>query len=329
MNHARTIGSEPVQLVAIINSFNRRDLLERAITSLTSALRGAPFGSAIIVFEAGSKDGSVDLLRAWQENYPADNLSLIEGQAGQSSFSNGVNLACAEAIARFPKARWLFLYETDNCLLNIEPLEKAITLLEQQPRLAAAGFTVKQHDGSFFGFGMRFPSTLSFVIGQNLAGLCNLHAPNNSAWQTSDGIRWRTCDIVFTSPLLIRREAWVQSGGFDAENFPFSDSDLDWAWRCATLGWGMGVIFTNDVIHDNLAQPSSWSANRVLDFHRNRFRLLRRHRGGHVALLKPVLFVRHGIETILLKGKLRSDPTAKEKLAKRKQMLRTVWSGYS
>src|SRR6266436_2648798 len=209
---------QDVELVAVINSFSRRPLLERAMTSLTSALRNARFGSAIVVFDAGSKDGSPKFLKEWRENNPADNVVLIEATGSRRSFSDGVNIGCAEAIARFPTTRWLFLYETDNCLLSIESLEKAIALLEREPRLAASGFTVKQHDGKFFGYGMRFPSTLSFALGQNLAALCNLHAPNNSAWQTSDGISWRTCDAVFTSPLLIRRQAWEQTNGFDAEN---------------------------------------------------------------------------------------------------------------
>jgi GT2 family glycosyltransferase len=318
----------PVEFVAIINSFNRRSLLERAIGSLSGALRGAKFGSAIIVFEAGSNDGSAEFLKTYRENHPADNLSVIEGISDRRSFSNGVNIGCAAAIARFSKCRWLFLYETDNCLVSLEPLEKAISLLKREAQLAAAGFTVKQHDGTFYGYGMRFPSALSFALGQNLGGRLNLYAPNNSAWQLSDGIRWRTCDVVFTSPLLIRREAWEQSSGFDEKNFPFSDVDLDWAWRCAKLGWKMSVIASDHVVHDNLEQPSAWSANRALDFHRNRFRLLKRHRGKHVTLLKPVLFIRHWLEAMILARKSAVDPSAKEKLAKRKQMLRTVWNNY-
>lgn len=327
MNHDSP--ERPVELVAIINSFNRRSLLERAIGSLSEALQSARYGSAIIVFEAGSNDGSADFLSTWRENHPTDNLSVIEATADRRSFSDGVNIGCAAAIARFSKCRWLFLYETDNCLTNPEPLEKAISLLQSEPQLAAAGFTVKQHDGTFYGYGMRFPTALSFALGQNLGAQFNLDAPNNSAWQLGDGIRWRTCDVVFTSPLLIRREAWEQSGGFDAPKFPFSDTDLDWAWRCARLGWKMAVIASDNVVHDNLEQLSAWSANRVVDFHRNRFRLLKRHRGKHVGLLKPFLFLRHWLETMILARKSAVDPMAKDKLAKRKQMLRTVWSDYS
>src|SRR5262249_34593297 len=153
-----------------------------------------------------------------------------------------------------------------------------------------------------------------------LAGRWHLHDPNDSTWQLSDGIRWRTCDVVFTSPLLIRREAWEQSHGFDAAAFPFSDGDLDWAWRCAGLGWKMAVIASDDVIHDNLERLSAWSANRVVDFHRSRLRLLKRHRGKHIALVKPLLFARHCLEAMILARRSASNPSAKEKLAKRRRM---------
>jgi GT2 family glycosyltransferase len=176
---------------------------------------------------------------------------------------------------------------------------------------------------------MRFPSSISLALGLNLSTRWNLETPNESVWQETKGIRWRTCDVVFTSPLLIRRAAWDQTGGFDAERFPFSDSDLDWAWRCAELGWKTAVIASESVVHDNLRQSSAWSANRVIDFHRSRLRLLKRHRGQQVGLIKPLLFLRHVIETLTLAGKIASDPKAETKLAKRKQMLRTVWNDYS
>jgi GT2 family glycosyltransferase len=306
---SQNAAERPIELVAIINSFNRRSLLERALASLTAALRTASFGSAIIVFEAGSTDGSLEFLQKWRDLNPADNLSILEGTGERRSFSEGVNIAGAAAMARFSKCRWLFLYETDNWLANIDPVEKGIRLLQSQPQIGAAGFTVKQHDGRFFGYGMRFPSALSFALGQNLAGRLNLHAPNNSRWQLSNGIRWRTCDVVFTSPLLVRREAWEQSTGFNATAFPFSDSDLDWAWRCAKLGWKMAVIASEDVVHDNLEQLSAWSANRALDFHRNRFRLLKHHRGKHIALLKPFLFLRHWLEMLILARQTRETQT--------------------
>lgn len=323
-------STRPVELVAVINSYNRKALLERAITSLMEALRKAPFESAAIVFEAGSNDGSKEFLEEWRGRYPGDPLVVVTPHNERASFSDGVNSGCAAAIARFPSCRWLFLYETDNFLEQAAPLEQAISLLSEEPRLAAAGFTVKRHDGSFAGYGMRFPSWFSLLAGQNLAARWNLYRPNDAPWQLTKSARWRLCDIVFTSPLVIRRQAWEQVGGFDATGFPFSDSDLDWAWRCQESGWGTAVIASENVVHDNLQQASPGSANRVIDFHRSRLRLLKRHRANRASsLIKPVLFLRHGLEAILLAFRSLSDPAAKDKLAKRQQMLRSVWTDYS
>ena len=321
-------NNRPVELVAVINSFNRRGLLEKAVSSLMAALRQAPFVSAVVVFEAGSTDGSKEFLETWCEQNPNERLDVVTALPGQTSFSDGVNAGCATAFAQFPECRWLLLYETDNWLASAGPLSEAISLLQAQPRLAAAGFTVRLHNGKFCGYGIRFPSRLSLALGQNLSARWNLARPNESNWQQTDGIRWRTCDVVFTSPLLVRREAWEQTGGFDPRAFPFSDSDLDWAWRCARAGWKMAVIASDAVVHDNLEQSSAWSANRVIDFHRSRLRLLKRYRGNRSALIKPMLFFRHCLETLLLACQSGSDPVVRGKLARRRQLLRTVWRDY-
>ena len=318
----------PIEFVAVINSFNRKELLRRAIESLTQALRKAQFGSAIVVFEAGSTDGSVELLRAWSSTSPNDNLVLIESATPDSSFSEGVNRGGALALERFPECRWLFLYETDHWLGSGDSIDQSIRLLEHEPLLAAAGFTVKRHSGEFCGYGMRFPTALSLTLGLNLSALWKLDQPNNSPRRTTDGVRWRKCDVVFTSPLLIRREAWLQTGGLDAERFPFSETDVDWAWRCAELGWKMAVIASDEVVHDNLQQASAWSGNRVIEFHRSRLQLLRKHRGRWIGLIKPILFVRHLIETLLLACRQHADVATRSKLEKRKEMLRTVWNDY-
>ncbi len=319
----------PVEFVAIINSFNRRELLQRAVSSLATALRTAPFASAIIVFEAGSNDGSSEFLEEWREANPADHLSIIRSSTGKGSFSDGVNAASSAALARFPDCRWLFLYETDNWLASAAPILDAVSLLQAERELGAAGFSVRRHNGEFCGYGTRFPTYFSLGLGLNLSALCQLDQPNDSAWQTSGMVRWRTCDVIFTSPLLIRREAWEATAGFDAESFPFSDSDLDWAWRGAALGWKMAVIDSTAVVHDNLQQSSAWSANRVIEFHRSRLRLLKRYRGNRDLLLKPALFLRHCLESILLVFRLPFSSNARDKLARRGQMLRTVWNDYS
>ena len=252
-------------------------------------------------------------------------------RARGTSFSDGVNAGCAAARRLFPATRFLLLYETDNWLAGPEPLRQARALLEARPELAAAGWTLRKHPDSpgGIGHGMCFPTPLGLVAGSNLCLRLGWESPNDTPWQETRGVRWRACDVLFTSPLLIRREVWEKSGGLDAEAFPFGDCDLDWAWRVRQLGLGTQAVVQSDaVVHDNRAQASAWSDNRVVDFHRARLRLLRRHRGWWVNLVKPLLFVRHALEAALLLTVGRRRPGAKIKLAKRLEMLRGVWRGY-
>lgn len=320
-----------VELVAVINSFNRLRLLQEALGALTGALRAGDIPAAVVVYEVGSTDGSREFLEAWRREHPDDRLEIVAPAPGAgTSFSDGVNAGCAEAWRRFPATRFLLLYETDNWVAGPEPLRQARALLEARPELAAAGWTLRKHAGSAggVGYGMCFPYPLAMVAGRNLCLRLGWESPNDTPWQETHGIHWRTCDVLFTSPLLIRREVWEKSGGLDAAAFPFGECDIDWAWRVRKLGLGTQAVIRSDaVVHDNRAQASAWSDNRVVDFHRARFRLLRRHRGPWVNLIKPLLFLRHALETaLLLVGRRRPD--AKTKLAKRLEMLRGVWRGY-
>ena len=56
--------------------------------------------------------------------------------------------------------------------------------------------------------------------------------------------------------------------------------------------------------------------------------MLKRHRGEWIGLIKPGLFLRHCIETLLLTFRRTTDAVTATKLEKRKQMLRTVWRDY-
>jgi GT2 family glycosyltransferase len=79
----------------------------------------------------------------------------------------------------------------------------------------------------------------------------------------------------------------------DAEAFPFSDCDLDWAWRLRKSGLRQAVIQTSAVVHDNQQQFSSWSASRALHFHRARLRLLESHSTVIKPVITPLLAARH------------------------------------
>lgn len=284
---------------------------------------------AVIVFDAGSTDGSVEWLKKYAPGEPSLPIELVQPSADEdTSFSAGINAGCRHAFGRFSELEYILFFETDNWLAGSKPLRQACALLSAEDRLAAVGFTVCKHTGERAGFGCPFPGVIGFTVGQQLTHRLCLDRPDESDVCESGGIKWFPCDVVFTSPLLVRMTAWNQSGGFDAAAFPFSDSDVDWAWRLHKAGWSNAVIPTNEVVHDNRETLSEWSMQRVINFHQARLRLLERHRGAWVAAFKPLLFVRHLLEWSLLFCLRLLGRTNSASIAKRRRLLGTVFQGY-
>jgi GT2 family glycosyltransferase len=318
-----------IELVAIINSYNRLSLLKQALPALVSALRQVAFKAAVVVFDAGSKDGTVEWLRDFSKEESEIVIELLQPALGQdSSFSAGVNSACAYAITRYPELKWFLLYETDNWLAGPQPLNLATKLLADRSELAAAGFTITRKSGEAIGFGCSLPTVVEFLAGQQLTYLLKLDRPRLRDGGRVDDCRWSLCEVVFTSPLLVKRKAWEESGGMDAAIFPFSDCDTDWCWRLAKSGWGIAVISVPGVVHDNEGELSGWSDKRVVDFHRARLRLLSRHVGRWVSLVKPLLLLRHFAELTLLSVLPRAPIHKKESIDKRLRLIKSVMNDY-
>jgi len=320
------IDPAQIRIAAIVNSFNRKDLLVESLTSLrNNALSQMGNSAAIVVFDAGSTDGS----REFAENFDAGaiRIEVIGPNADDNSFSAGLNAACAHAIRIFPALEFLFLFETDNWIGSEAPLRAAIDLLERKKNLGAVGFTVRKHTGDAAGYGCSFPTRFEFALGPQLSHRFGLGGPNQSKWETEGATEFRTCDVVYTSPLLARKEAWVRSSGLDAMEFPFSDCDLDWAWRLRKMGFEMAVLRTDEVVHDNRETKSKWSETRALHLHRARMRLLERHRPGGLPL-KPLLLARHFAELLaaLCVGFMTQNWASA--IRKRWKLLTGVFGGY-
>jgi len=318
-----------IQLAVIINSFNRVQLLNEALTSLIQTLHFAPIQSAIVIFDAGSTDGSVELVQTIASQTPDLNIiCLCPSTNSDRSFSAGCNASVEFASRTFPDLKYCFFFETDNLIFNPTALSFAIQLLEQEPSLAAVGFTAEKCDGTKVVSGTSFPSLWAFLMGQQLAKRFGLDQLRITNWQPFGDVRWGLSDVMFTSPLLVRYAAWCATEGMDTATFPFSESDNDWCWRVHKQGWKIGVLDVPGVIHDNRTQSSTWSANRVLDFHRGRFYLLKKHRFAGIDWLKPLLFIRHTLEFLWLWIRALRSEQAQKSLSQRWILMKTIFNDY-
>lgn len=323
------MSDPPPKLAVILSSFNRLNLLQTALGSLTEVLPRLPWRSAVIIFDAGSTDGSIEWIETFSRTHPELPAHLLQpGLEGDRSFSAGVNRSCEFARAHYPAHEFVLLFETDNWVAGPAPIAGAKNLLEAEPSLAAVGFTVRNHKGQAVGYGCPFPTVSQFILGPQASCWLKLDRPRPAGKSRCGAFFWWPCDVVYTSPLLVRRSAWEASSGFDEKKFPFSDADVDWAWRLRKLGWKMAVLETDEIVHDNRAQLSGWSARRTLSFHRARMILLRRHRGSWAALARPFLAARHAAEMMLLALLPATARGKKESIKIRGELLRKAFRDY-
>lgn len=319
------------EIAVIINSYNRLHLLKDCLKALTRWMPVTEFSTrcAIIVYDAGSTDGSLEWLKNHASRSGAPLSVIIPKLGDDTSFAAGINTGVAYAVKHYHSLKYLLFYETDNQILSPKPLIQALIKLDELPRLAACGFTVKSHKGNSVGVGQPFPRLINFTIGKNLVSKFQLERIPYEWKRDEEGVLFSEVDVVYTSPLLVKVEAWKESGGLDATTFPFSDCDVDWARRLWNIGWKMGVINTDDVIHDNQESISDWSKTRAIQSHRGRFRYLKRHHFIGIYLVWPfMLLIRHIIE-LLSTLILIKEPVRRTQLSKQFYLLlRTSLSGY-
>lgn len=319
----------PIELAVIINSFNRLSLLRQALPSITQALELLPLNSAVVVFEAGSNDGSIEFIKDFSMQNQKPQIYLCTSTDTDRSFAAGCNFAVQVAAKRYPELKWCFFFETDNLILNESALPLAVKLLEQEEKLAAVGFTVELRSRQKLPpFGCRFPTPLSFCLGRQLSRRLGLEQMQISDWYSFSEVRWGISDIVYTSPLLVKYSAWQATGGMDAERFPFSDSDVDWCWTANKYGWRLAVLDLPGVIHDNGTQGSEWSVNRAINFHQARLSLLLKHVGQWILLLKPILLIRHCLEFFVLALGAFWSERARKSLFQRQRLVNAVFNEY-
>ena len=114
-------------------------------------------------------------------------------------------------------------------------------------------------------------------------------------FQTGGPARRQARPTWYFCAVALRRAAFLNVGGFD-EGFDWLDADLDMSLRLHEAGWQLQTDPSLKACHRGGGSFQT-TAQRVFRFHRNRWRLLTKHRRiRHPALLKLGLAARHGLE---------------------------------
>ena len=268
----------------VVNT-NGRELL---LACLEAIERTTPPGleHEILVLDNASDDGSADAVRSLGRDIRLIALDRRAGKAANDS-----------RLLQEARGEFCLLLNEDS---ELQPGAVAALLgaLQSDRRAAAAGAQLLAPDGREVSCAWRLPS-----VGTAFAGAVFMH---RRATVQSGGTGTRPVGWVQSSAMLVRRAAAEEVGWLDPDFFVYSD-ETDFCKRLGDTGWKILYVPSARAIHhDQMAQDASGAERRIVEYHRNRDRYLRKHLGRVRAfLLRPLLawpYVLRSVAALFLPG---------------------------
>jgi GT2 family glycosyltransferase len=231
-----------MQLSVIILNYNVRYFLEQCVLSVEKALAG--IDSEIIVIDNNSPDDSCAMMKA---KFP--HIKLIENKEN-SGFPKGNNIGVAQA-----KGEYLCILNPDTIVAE-DTFTKIFDKVCQTPPLGAGGLGIlgcKLIDGSgaFLPESKRGVPT-PWVAFTKIFGLYKLFP--NSNWfnqyyaQHLSKNESGKVSILVGAFMVLKRELYLQVGGFDENCFMYSD-DIDLSYMILKTGKSNYYFHETSVIH--------------------------------------------------------------------------------
>ena len=237
-------------LSVIIISYNTRQMTLDCLYALYADLGQMP--AEVWVVDNASGDGSADAVR---QAFPQ--VRLIENP-NNAGFGAANNLALTQASGEF-----LLLLNSD-AFVHPGATAALTEYLRAHPGAGIVGPRLLNQDGSVQPSCYRFPSP-------GRAWLENLWVssalPRHPA--LGDYRQWshdaeRSVEWVIGACLLIRREAFRQTGGFDEAFFMYQE-ETDWQRRLRDKGWD--IAFTPSAVVTHLGGASGASEQAKINAH--------------------------------------------------------------
>ena len=247
----------------VVNT-NGRELLMRCLDAID---RTHPPGldREVLVLDNASDDGSADAVRARGGGIRLIALDRRTGKAENDS-----------TLLREAQGQYCLLLNEDAELLPGAPAA-LVEALDRTPRAGAAAAQLLDPEGRPQPCAWRLPG-----VGTALAGALFLHR-----WLTVQHggvVGWAQ-----SSAMLVRRTAAEEVGYLDPQFFVYSD-ETDFCKRLADAGWRTLLIPDARAIHrEQLATDREAAERRIVEFHRNRDRYMRKHHSRAAAAAVRVL----------------------------------------
>ena len=268
---------DPRGVTIIVLNWNLR---EETLACLESLQRADLAGASVMVVDNGSRDGSVEAVRA---RFPTVEVVALAENRG---YAGGNNAGIRVALARGAEAVLLLNNDTRVVRDFLAPL---LWVFDKQPRAAAVGSAIHRFDRPE----MLDVAYISVCFARNVVQLQGVNKlPGHGFTQTV------AVDAAPGCSLLVRAEALRTVGLFDEEYFAYYE-EVDWCVRARRAGWKIFYEPLSRVLHRGSlstvalqpapppsdappddaalenAEPPPWNLIRTYLGARNRVRLLR------------------------------------------------------
>jgi GT2 family glycosyltransferase len=264
----------------IIVTWNVRDLVRTCLESLRPVWEQG--WAEVIVVDNGSIDGTTAMVSS---AYPGVRLITNTANRGFGAANNQ-----GMAVAR---GRFLFLLNPDTVVLPYA-LERLVAFLDIHSRAGVAAPRLRNPDGSLQRNAFRFPGLRQVALDLFPLHPRLLESPLNGRYpQEPDASAPFAIDHPLGAAMLVRREVWEQTSGFDESYFMYAE-EVDWCWRIHQAGWSIWQVPTAEVVHyggQSTSQAPDWM---FVELWRARYQFFRRHYSRRFNALVRVL-VRAGM----------------------------------
>jgi hypothetical protein len=257
-------------LSVVIVSWNVRDLLRRALTSVYASW-GGPSRLQVIVVDNASHDGSVAMVR---DAFPQ---AQVLANAENRGFTGGNNQGIAAA-----RGDVLLLLNPDTEVLD-DALPRMVAYAQDHPDVGMVGPQLLTPQGHVQSSRRRFPTPLLLFLEstwlQSLAPrrmLRRYYAQDRPDDLTQD-VDWITGAVMLT-----RRPVVAEVGGMDEGFFMYSE-ELDWCRRVKAAGWRVVYYPEARVVHHEGKSSEQVVAARHVYFQSSKVRYARKYHGPALA----------------------------------------------
>ncbi len=258
-----------VDVSVCIVSWNVKELLRDCLSSLRAQTAGIRYET--IVVDNLSNDGSAEMVRA---EFPW--VKLIEP---------GVNLGFGRAnnlAYKHSTGRWVLLLNPDTVVLD-RAIEKLLAFADQHPEAGAVGGRTLKEDGQSLERSCCWGSPGMWPLICKAFGL-HLMFKNSPLFNREAMDYWqrdsvREVGVITGCCLMIRREVYEQTGGFDDHFFMYAE-ETDLCWRIRQTGGRLVFCPEAQIIHLVGESAKKTTSNRLFHIDRALLKLFRKHYGA-------------------------------------------------